>query len=145
MHCGRVEVSGSALISRLGTGSPGDDPIGSPADRVSLAGARREFGGGRLRHLATSSRPTSQTEPDVSTPLTEHSAAKTLSALASPRAAASPLETFVGAVSTLINTALKAVSGALTSVFTAINNAITTVLRAVGLAPKANQALIRGQ
>ncbi|WP_445168019.1 Ig-like domain-containing protein [Mycolicibacterium sp. Dal123E01] len=146
------QVSGSALASLLGAGAPGDDPVGSPGELVLLAGARREFGGRtRLRPVATSSRVTSEPGPDESAPLTDSRAGKTLSALATPRAAASPLESFIGNIGTLINTALTAINNAVGTALTAINTAVTTtiaaisstitnLLTAIGVIPNSNKS-----
>ncbi|WP_194163481.1 tandem-95 repeat protein [Mycolicibacterium sp. P1-5] len=146
------QVIGSGLASLSGTGSPGDDPIGLPTDLVLLAGTRREFGGrGRARQAVASSGLTSPTGADEPTPFANPAATKTLSALATPRAAASPLESFIGSVGSLINTALTAISNAVTTALTAINtaattaitaisNTITNLLTAVGLVSRPNQS-----
>lgn len=126
------QAIGSTLGSLSGTGLPGGDPVGAPTTLVLLAGAGREFGGrSRVRQAVASSVLSSQTGPDGPTPSVDSVAAKRLSALVTPRAAASPLESFIGTVGSLINTALTAINNAVSTALTAINTAVTTAVTAI--------------
>jgi Zn-dependent metalloprotease len=125
-----AHVVGSAQALLSAAGSPAGEPVSAPTDLVLLAGARRESGSSRrIRPVVTSPHLAAQPGPGEVTMLTTAAASKTLSALASPLAAANPLESFISSVSTLIN-----------SVFTAISNAITNLLTAIGVIPRRNQS-----